>query len=174
MQVFFTEFLQKKYIKTLDILPEWVYTVEVVKRNNFTTMQKMVKFFGKVVKPQAHIMEKNLVYTELLDIYKGLLTDKQVEAMEYYYDSDYSLGEISELMDISRQGVRDFIKRGEAVLDEMEGKLHLIEVFRAVNDIGELAGTLKATNKRLSNSREITSLADKITDLVKFIGNGAE
>lgn len=119
-------------------------------------------------------MEKNLVYTELLDIYKGLLTEKQVEAMEYYYDSDYSLGEISELMDISRQGVRDFIKRGEAVLDEMEGKLHLIEVFRTVNDIGELAQTLKATNKRLSNSREITSLADKITDLVKFIGNGAE
>ena len=44
-------------------------------------------------------MEKNLVYTELLDIYKGLLTEKQAEAMEYYYDRDYSLGEISEIMD---------------------------------------------------------------------------
>ena len=155
-------------------MPNWVYTVEVVKRNNFTTARKTDRKLGKVVKPQAYIMEKNLVYTELLDIYKGLLTEKQVEAMEYYYDSDYSLGEISELMDISRQGVRDFIKRGEAILDEMESKFHLIEVFRTVNDIGELAQTLKATNKRLSNSREITSLADKITDLVKFIGNGAE
>ncbi len=119
-------------------------------------------------------MEKNLVYTELLDIYKGLLTDKQVEAMEYYYDSDYSLGEISELMDISRQGVRDFIKRGEAVLDEMESKLHLIEVFRTVNEISELTTRLSATNKRLSNSKEINSLAEKILEKAKFIENGAE
>ena len=119
-------------------------------------------------------MEKNLVYTELLDIYKGLLTDKQVEAMEYYYDSDYSLGEISELMDISRQGVRDFIKRGEAVLDEMESKLHLIDVFRTVNDISELAAMLRATNKRLSNSKEINSLAEKIIEKAQSIENGAE
>ena len=119
-------------------------------------------------------MEKNLVYTELLDIYKGLLTDKQAEAMEYYYDSDYSLGEISELMDISRQGVRDFIKRGEAILDEMESKLHLIEVFRSLNDIQNIAEQLKATNKRLSNSKEITGLAEKILEKVHFIENGAE
>ena len=94
--------------------------------------------------------------------------------MEYYYDSDYSLGEISELMDISRQGVRDFIKRGEAVLDEMESKLHLIEVFRDINDIAQLTEQLRMTNKRLSNSREINSLAEKILEKVQFIENGAE
>lgn len=119
-------------------------------------------------------MEKNLVYTELLDIYKGLLTEKQVEAMEYYYDSDYSLGEISELMDISRQGVRDFIKRGEAILDEMESKLHLIEVFRNVNAVAELTRRLKDTNKRLSNSKDINSLADMIIEKIQLIENGAE
>ena len=119
-------------------------------------------------------MEKNLVYTELLDIYKGLLTEKQAEAMEYYYDSDYSLGEISELMDISRQGVRDFIKRGEAILDEMESKLHLIQLFRNVNDIAELTQQLKATNNRLSASKEINALADKILEKVSLIENGEE
>ena len=119
-------------------------------------------------------MEKNLIYTELLDIYKGILTDKQVEAMEYYYDSDYSLGEISELMDISRQGVRDFIKRGEAVIDEMEAKLHLADVFRTVNEIGQLTENLKATNNRLSASKEINGIADKILDKVKIIENGEE
>ena len=119
-------------------------------------------------------MEKNLVYAELLDIYKGLLTEKQVEAMEYYYDSDYSLGEISELMDISRQGVRDFIKRAEAVIDEMESKLHLIEVFRSVEDIREITEQLRNTNKRLSNSKEINSLAEMILNKVEFIENGAE
>ena len=92
-------------------------------------------------------MEKNLLYGELLDIYKALLTEKQAEAMEYYYESDYSLGEISELMDISRQGVRDFIKRGEAVMDEMEEKLKLIEKFRAVNNILSCAEEIKVINK---------------------------
>jgi len=119
-------------------------------------------------------MEKNLVYAELLDIYKGILTDKQAEAMEYYYDSDYSLGEISELMDISRQGVRDFIKRAEGIIDEMEEKLHLKEVFRSINDIGELAERLRATNKQLSNSKAIDELAREIADKVEFIENGAE
>ncbi len=119
-------------------------------------------------------MEKNLVYTELLDIYKGLLTEKQAEAMEYYYDSDYSLSEISELMDISRQGVRDFIKRGEGIIDEMESKLRLLEVFRRVNEIGDLTEELKRTNKRLSNSKDINALADMILNKVETIGNGAE
>ncbi|MBR3971760.1 MAG: DNA-binding protein [Ruminococcus sp.] len=119
-------------------------------------------------------MEKNLVYTELLDIYKGLLTDKQAETMEYYYDSDYSLGEISELMSISRQGVRDFIKRGEAIIDEMESKLNLLDAFRTLNEIATIAEELKKTNKRLSNSREITALAEEIVKKVKYIENGAE
>ena len=119
-------------------------------------------------------MEKNLVYTELLDIYKGLLTDKQAEAMEYYYDSDYSLSEISELMNISRQGVRDFIKRGEAIIDEMESKLNLVDAFRTLNEIASLAEELKKTNKRLSNSKEITALAEEIVKKVKYIENGAE
>ena len=118
-------------------------------------------------------MEKNLIYTELLDIYKGLLTDKQAEAMEYYYDSDYSLGEISELMDISRQGVRDFIKRGETTISEMEDKLQLVNLFRTLNEVEDLANLLIATNKRLSNSKDINALAEEILHKVQNI-KGAE
>ena len=119
-------------------------------------------------------MEKNLIYTELLDIYKGLLTEKQAEAMEYYYDRDYSLGEISEIMDISRQGVRDFVKRGEAVMDEMEAKLNLVGTFRRIAEIEELATQIKAVNKQLSESKEIARLADEILSRTKDIENGAE
>ncbi len=119
-------------------------------------------------------MEKNLIYTEMLDIYKGLLTDKQAEAMEYYYDRDYSLGEISEIMDISRQGVRDFIKRGEAVMDEMESKLHLIGTFRRIAEIEECVSSIKAVNKQFSQNREIDSLSDEILSKIQFIENGAE
>lgn len=119
-------------------------------------------------------MEKNLVYGELLDIYKALLTEKQAEAMEYYYNSDYSLGEISELMDISRQGVRDFIKRGEAVMDEMESKLKLIEKFRASSSILTYAEEIKRINKRLAESKDIDLLSDKIIEAVGLIENGVE
>jgi predicted DNA-binding protein YlxM (UPF0122 family) len=137
------------------------------------TCEKTTFLCEKEVKPQAYIMEKNLVYTELLDIYKGLLTEKQAEAMEYYYDQDYSLSEISEIMDISRQGVRDFIKRGEAVMDEMEAKLNLVGLFRKVSEIERCASELKATNKRLSESKEIARLCDDILGKVKEIENGA-
>ena len=92
-------------------------------------------------------MEKNLIYSDLLDIYKGLLTPKQAEAMDYYYYRDYSLAEISELMDISRQGVRDFIKRGETIIDEIEEKLQLAEKFRAISHIRDDAERIISENK---------------------------
>ena len=118
-------------------------------------------------------MEKNLIYGDLLDIYSGLLTQKQAEAMDYYYCRDYSLGEISELMDISRQGVRAFIKRAEAIIDEMEEKLHLLPRFRAAADIKELAEGIIEENKRLSGVKKIEALAKKIIDASVIMENGA-
>ena len=72
-------------------------------------------------------MSKNLEISKLLDFYGILLTDKQREIAEYYYNDDLSLGEIAENLDISRQGVRDSIKRSETILFEAEEKLSLIE-----------------------------------------------
>ena len=72
-------------------------------------------------------MAKNFEISALLDYYGLLLTDKQREAVEYYYNDDLSLGEIAENLDISRQGVRDSIKRAEAVLYEAEEKLGLLK-----------------------------------------------
>ena len=72
-------------------------------------------------------MAKNLEISTLLDYYGMLLTDKQRETVEYYYDDDLSLGEIAENTGISRQGVRDSIKRSETILFEAEEKLGLIK-----------------------------------------------
>ena len=72
-------------------------------------------------------MSKNLEISTLLDYYGMLLTDKQRETVEYYYDDDLSLGEIAENTGISRQGVRDSIKRSETILLEAEEKLGLIK-----------------------------------------------
>ena len=72
-------------------------------------------------------MAKNLEISALLDYYGMLLTDKQRETVEYYYDDDLSLGEIAENTGISRQGVRDSIKRSETILLEAEEKLGLMK-----------------------------------------------
>ena len=75
-------------------------------------------------------MSKNLEIALLCDFYGELLTEKQRDCIVLYYDQDLSLGEIAENTGITRQGVRDSIKRGEATLLEMEEKLGLCRRYR--------------------------------------------
>ncbi len=62
----------------------------------------------------------------LFDAYGGLLTDKQQQALALTYNEDYSLGEIAELLGISRQAVFDNLRRAEALLENYEAKLGLL------------------------------------------------
>ncbi len=66
----------------------------------------------------------------LFDFYQALLTDKQRSYMELYYLDDHSLGEIAESYGVSRQAVYDNIRRTEAMLEEYEEKLSLLEKFQ--------------------------------------------
>ncbi len=79
-------------------------------------------------------MSKNLEVSALLDYYGMILTDKQRETVENYYNDDLSLGEIAQNLGISRQGVRDSIKRSEAILYEAEEKLGLMKNARTLSD----------------------------------------
>ena len=83
--------------------------------------------------------DKNLEISFLLDHYGPMLTDKQRDVIDLYYNQDLSLAEIAEHEGISRQGVRDNIKRGEAFLLEMEEKLHLA---RKITDLLEVIETV--------------------------------
>lgn len=74
-------------------------------------------------------LSKDLSVNMLMDFYAELLTEKQREALELYYNDDFSLAEIAQHMDISRQGVRDFIKRGEKQLHDFENCLGLVNRF---------------------------------------------
>ena len=65
----------------------------------------------------------------LVEFYGSLLTDKQLEYMELYYGDDYSLGEIAEEFDVSRQAVYDNIRRSAKLLENYEEKLHLVADF---------------------------------------------
>ena len=75
-------------------------------------------------------MAKNLDITILLDFYGDMLTPKQREFLDYYYNEDLSLSEIAANVGITRQGVRDAIKRAEAQLMEMEDRLGLVKRFK--------------------------------------------
>ena len=66
-------------------------------------------------------MAKNLEISFLLDFYGDMLTDKQRDVVELYYNEDLSLAEIAAHSGITRQGVRDSIKRAEGQLLEYEG-----------------------------------------------------
>ncbi|MBE6625790.1 MAG: DNA-binding protein [Ruminococcaceae bacterium] len=76
------------------------------------------------------MFEKNMMFPVLLDTYGVLLTERKREILDYYYNEDYSLSEISELTGISRQGVRDAIKKSEEEVYDLEAKLKIIEKSR--------------------------------------------
>ena len=104
-------------------------------------------------------MAKDMRVSYLLDFYGDLLTDKQRDSLDYYYNEDLSLGEIGENLGISRQGVRDNIKRDEAVLFEMEEKLGLAAKFSQINErldsIKHNIDIIDSRNMRIYRSNDI-------------------
>lgn len=79
------------------------------------------------------MLDKTMRINYLFDFYQSLLTPKQMNYMGLYYLDDYSLGEIAEQYNVSRQAVYDNIKRTEAMLEEYEEKLGFLQSFRNVN-----------------------------------------
>ena len=82
-------------------------------------------------------MSKDLEMSVLFDYYGGMLTEKQRDVIDLYYNQDLSLAEIAEHEKITRQGVRDNIKRGEAYMLELEQSLHMAEQYRELYDLLE-------------------------------------
>lgn len=70
-------------------------------------------------------LEKTNRMNALFEFYSTLLTEKQMNYMELYYADDFSLGEIAEEYEVSRQAVYDNINRTEKILEDYEKKLHL-------------------------------------------------
>lgn len=85
-------------------------------------------------------LEKTNNMNTLYEFYNVLLTNKQKGYLSLYYGDDYSLGEIAEEFEVSRQAVYDNIKRTEKVLMDYEQKLKLAQNYRLRNKkLDELA-----------------------------------
>ena len=95
---------------------------------------------------------KNQTYrmTMLYDFYGELLTERQKEFFDLYYNEDLSLAEIAENAGISRQGVRDVIVRAEGIMQEVEDKTGLIRRFEALRPRGDPDHQLPSLRGRAS------------------------
>ncbi len=76
------------------------------------------------------MFEKNLNIAYLLDFYGDILSERKKTVLDGYYNRDLSLSEIAEELGISRQGVRELIKKAENELCFYEEKLGLAKKFR--------------------------------------------
>lgn len=116
----------KKFKKlSLDLLTDSgqscnIFIVAVVKHLSFT--EKEV--------PMKH---DHLELCLLFDFYGEMLTDKQRELFDLYYNEDLSLSEIAEHAGITRQGVRDAVVRAEHTLTALEDKLHLVSRYGKID-----------------------------------------
>ena len=103
----------------------------------------------------------------LFDFYGDVLTDRQKEFYDLYYNEDLSLAEIAENYGITRQGVRDVIVRAEAILTDLEDKTGLIRRFHAMrSQLEEIVtaadGILERNTKY--DDEQIDTLARQIRD----------
>lgn len=115
--------------------------------------------------------EKDLRVSVLLDYYSPMLTDKQRDVIDLYYNEDLSLSEIAEHEKITRQGVRDSIKRGEQTLYEMEEKFRLAErsdrYSALIREFMAAAADIKTECGGGCNPLSITRRAEYISELAE-------
>ncbi|WP_069997579.1 YlxM family DNA-binding protein [Cellulosilyticum sp. I15G10I2] len=116
-------------------------------------------------------MEKFVVITYLFDFYQELLTSKQKDLLKGYYFENFSLGELSDEHQISRQSVFDTIKKAEQKLLDYEQKLHLFSKHQeeqlTLIKIKELCENIKHTNAE--NNNEIQEIITLVEGLINTI-----
>ena len=115
---------------------------------------------------EGSLMAKNLDVTLLFDIYGEMLTEKQRDFIVYYYEDDLSLSEIAQNEGITRQGVRDAIKRAETQLFLFEEKLGLKS---GLDEISRMTEIINEVNMKTILSREINDATTRIGVIVKMI-----
>ena len=97
----------------------------------------------------------------LLDFYAGLLTERQRELCDYYYNDDLSHTEIAAVTGITRQGVRDSLKKAEDILENAEEALGFLKAWR------ERRGVIDSLDQRLKELGVIDEALDQLIKLLR-------
>ena len=112
--------------------------------------------------------DKTFTMTLLFDFFGELLTEKQREYFDLYYNEDLSLSEIAEIAEISRQGVRDIIHRAETILVDMERKTGIVQRFSEmqsdIQSIKDMTAKIVCLTDGEANKLALTVM-DKLEDL---------
>lgn len=124
---------------------------------------------------EKNIMDKNVRVALLFDFYKKMLTPKQLDSIDLYYNEDLSLSEISEHLGITRQGVRDNIMRAEKILFDTEEKLGLAERFLNIKSrlsrVDNIIREIEESPNVISMSSDIKRKINDILLIVHDINN---
>ena len=107
-------------------------------------------------------MEKNVEISILCQLYGKLLTEKQYEILNDYYNNDLSLSEIAQNSEITRQAVRDILKKGEKKLFEYEEKLNFMK--RTLNQEKKITKVLAELTKiqKDYSDKQVASVLENI------------
>lgn len=117
-------------------------------------------------------MDKVFEISLLLDFYGQLLTERQFEILDLHYNNDYSLGEIAEQLNISRQGVFDNLKRSKASLDKLEEKLGLVRKFsgqkRKAEEALKKINAIDTSFLKEEDKEKLETIKAAIEDIINF------
>ncbi len=117
-------------------------------------------------------MEKNVEISLLFGFYKNLLTVRQADTVDLYYNEDLSLAEIGEELGISRQGVRDNLKRAEQLLYDAEEKLGLAKRFIEIRGkLGEIDIMIKEIEGSAESNRLPADIRKKINAVLETLSD---
>lgn len=121
-----------------------------------------VKYISITKKEEESSMDKNVKISMLCQIYGKLLTKKQLSLLDDYYNQDLSLSEIAENEGITRQAVRDIIKKGENKLFETEEKLEIMKrMFKQEEKIGMILTEITKIKSK-STDKEIQKILEHV------------
>lgn len=112
-------------------------------------------------------MDIFLEYSVLFDYYGSLLTETQQNICDMYYNQNLSLTEIAEELGITKQGVRDALKKTEKLLLKYETNLHIKEKNEQIGMLVQSIEEFLSNTKLLQNEKnKISELAEQINSLI--------
>lgn len=118
-------------------------------------------------------MEKNVEVSLLFSFYGKMLTDRQADTIDLYYNEDLSLSEVGAELGISRQGVRDNLKRAETILYDTEERLGLMGRFLEIKNklseidriIADIEGSPESKNLSVNIKKKINSILTIVSEI---------